>query len=60
MFELKEYRGVMFDGTEDLSVNLKEKMACAFKNDMMNFANFYQRTRKYKNWVFDEMLLSKV
>ena len=44
MFELKEYRGVMFDGTKALKTDAKfeGKLTCAFKNDMKNLANFHR------------------
>ena len=38
----------------------EEKLTCCLENDMRNFANFHQSTRKYQNWNFDKMLLSKV
>ena len=36
------------------------KMTCYLENGMTNFANIHQSTRKYQNWNFDKMLLSKV
>ena len=33
LFELKKYRGVMFDGTGD-DARLEGKLSCAFKNNM--------------------------
>ena len=36
------------------------KLTCCLENNMRNFANFHQSTRKYQNWNFDKMLLSKV
>ena len=38
----------------------EENLTCYLENDMRNFANFYQSTRKCQNWNFDKMLLSKV
>ena len=38
----------------------EEKLICCLENDMRNFENFYQSTKKYQNWNFDKMLLSKV
>ena len=41
MFELKKYKGVMFDGTEDWC-KIWKKLTCAFKNDIWNLANFHR------------------
>ena len=49
----------MFDRNE-IEARFEGKMTCASKNDMINLANFHQRTRKFKNWDFDGILLSKV
>ena len=38
----------------------EEKLTCWLENDMTNFANFHQSTRKFQNWNFDKILLSKV
>ena len=38
----------------------EEKLTCGLENDMRNLANFYQSTRKCRNWDFDGVLLSKV
>ena len=38
----------------------EEKLTCCLENDMRNWANFHQRTRKYQNWNFDKILLFKV
>ena len=38
----------------------QEKLTCCLENDMRNFANFHQSTRKCQNWNFDKILLSKV
>ena len=37
MFELKNYRGVMFDGV-NIDAKFGGKLFCAFKNDMRNLA----------------------
>ena len=37
-----------------------EKLTCYLENNIRNFANFHQSTRKYQNWNFDGILLSKV
>ena len=34
----------------------EEKLTCCLKNDMRNFADFHQSTRKYQNWNFEKML----
>ena len=39
---------------------IEEKLTCCFENDMRNFANFDQSTRKCQNRNFDKILLSKV
>ena len=36
-----------------------EELACRFKIDMGNLANFHQITRKCQNWDFDGLLLSR-
>ena len=41
MFELKKYRGVMFDGTE-YWCKIWRETDFTFKNDMRNLANFHQ------------------
>ena len=38
----------------------EEKLNCCMENDMRNFANFHQRTRKCQNWNFEEILFSKI
>ena len=50
MFELKKYRGFMFEG----------KLTCTSKNNIRNLANFHQSTWKSQNWDFDAILLSKM
>ena len=36
------------------------KLTCGLENDMRNLENFYQSSRKFQNWDFDGILLSKV
>ena len=38
----------------------EEKLTCSLENDMRNFANFDQSTRKCQNRNFDKILLTKV
>ena len=38
----------------------EKKLTCGLENDMKNFANFYQSTRKFQNRDFDGILLSKL
>ena len=59
MFELKNYRGVMLDDTEEYA-EFEEKLTCGLENDMRNLTNFYQSIQKSQNWDFDGILLSKV
>ena len=47
MFELKKYRGVMFDGTE-YWCKIWRKIDLSFGKWMKNLANFYQSTQKSK------------
>ena len=44
----------------NIDIKFKGKLTCSSKNDKRNLANFYQSTRKYQNWEFDGVLLSKV
>ena len=44
----------------NIDAKFKGKLTSAFKNDMRNLASFNQSTRKYENWDFDGILLSKV
>ena len=41
MFELKKYKGVMFDGTDNWC-KIWRKLTCAFKNDIKNLTNFHR------------------
>ena len=34
----------------------EEKLTCCLENDMRNFANFHQSTRKCQNWNFNGIL----
>ena len=43
-----------------IDAKFERKLTCAFKNGMRHFANFHQSTRKFQNWDFAGMLLSKV
>ena len=43
MFELKNYRGVILDDTEEYS-EFEEKLTCGLENDMRNLASFHQNT----------------
>ena len=57
MFELKKYRGVMFDGTEmalNIDAKFKGKLTCASKNDMRKLKNF--------DWsaLFDGLFLTEI
>ena len=60
MFELKKYRGVMFNCTQDWYKIWKKTGLFFQKTDMRNLANFHQSTWKSPNWDFDGILLSKV
>ena len=40
-------------------VKFEEKLTCCLKNDIRNFENFHQSTRKFQNWDFDGILLFK-
>ena len=44
----------------NIDAKLEGKLRCGFKNDMRNFGNFHQSTRKSPNRDFDEILLFKV
>ena len=59
MFELKKYRAVIFMMLES-DAKFEEKVICGLENNMKNFANFHQSTRKSQNWDFYWVLLSKV
>ena len=36
----------------------EKKLTCGLENDMRNFENFHQNTRKYQHWGFNGILLS--
>ena len=57
MFQLKQYRWIMFHDTEEW---FEENLTCSLENDMWNWANFFQSTRKSQNCDFDGILLSNV
>ena len=59
MLELKKYRGIMFNGTEDW-FKIWRKTDLYFKIDMRNLGNFLQSIWKSRNRDFDRILLSKV
>ena len=45
--------------TLESDAKFEEKLTC-LENDMSNLANFHESTRKFQNWNFDKILLSKV
>ena len=45
ILELKKYKRVMFDSTEDWC-KIWRKLTCAFKNDIKNLANFHSQAEK--------------
>ena len=53
MFELKKYRWVMFDSTEDWW-KYEGKLICTFKNTMRNLENFY--TLKSSNFILESKM----
>ena len=60
MFELKKYRRVMFDGTEDWC-KIWRKTDLYFLKWHEEFGTFSpEHVQKSKNWVFSWVLLSKV
>ena len=59
MFELKQYRGVMFDGTE-YWCKIWTKTDFCFQKWHEKFEKFSPETWKSQNWDFDDILLSKV
>ena len=58
MFEPNKYRGVIFDGTEDLQ-NLKGNWLVFSKMTWGIWQIFTRALGKSKNWDFDGILLSK-
>ena len=59
MFELKKYRGVMFNGSEDW-YKIWRKTDLSFQKRHEELENFHQSTWKSWNWELDGILLSKV
>ena len=60
MFDLKKYRGVMFDGTEYWCKIWRKTDSC-FQKWHEEFSKFSpEHVWKSKNWDFDGILLSKV
>ena len=60
MFELKKYRGVMFDGTKNWC-NIWRKTDLYFQKWHNEFSTFSpEHVWKSKNWDFDGVLLFKV
>ena len=53
MFDLKNYRGVIFHDTDMWCKIGKKKLTCSLESDMRNMTNFYQSTWKCQNWDFD-------
>ena len=45
MLQLRKYRAVMFDGTQDCLKKIEGKLICCFKNDK-NLVNFDPSTQK--------------
>ena len=46
--------------TLECDETFEEKLNCGLENDMRNFTNFHQSTRKSQNWGFHLVLLYKV
>ena len=49
-FQLKKYRRVIFDGTEEWC-KFKENLTCSFKYDMKSLMNFHPTTQKPKYFI---------
>ena len=43
-----------------IDAKVEGKLTCASKSHLRNLTNFQQSTRKFKNWNFNRILLSKV
>ena len=43
-----------------IDAKFEKKLTSGLENDMRNWADFYQSSRKCQNWEFDGILLSKV
>ena len=50
MLQLRKYREVMFDGTQDWLKIFEGKLICCFKNDK-NLVNFDPSTQKSQKFV---------
>ena len=50
MLQLKKYREIMFDGTQDWSKTFEGKLICCFKNDK-NLLSFYPSTQKSQKFA---------
>ena len=50
MLELRKYRKVMFDGTQDWLEKFEGKLICCFKNDK-NLVNFDPSTQKSQKFA---------
>ena len=60
-FDLKKYRGVIFDETDwKVMQNLKKNWLNGLENDIRNMESFNQSNWKCQNWDFDGILLPKV
>ena len=59
MFELKKYRGVMSNDSEDW-YKIWKKTDLSFQKRQEEVENFHQSTWKSWNWELDGILLSKV
>ena len=46
--------------TLESDAKFEEVLTCGLENDMRYLTNFHQSTRKFRNWDFDGILLSKV
>ena len=58
-FNLKKYRGNIFDDTED-SCKIWRKLTFGLENDMQSLENFHQNTWKCQSLYFHGILLSNV
>ena len=61
MLQLRKYREVMFDGTQDWLKRFEGNLTCVFKNDLKNYNIFSpEHVWKSENLKFDGILLSKI
>ena len=53
MLQLRKYREVMFDGTQDWLKKFEGKLICCFKNDknLVNFDPSTQKSQKFALWL---------